>query len=475
MLCAGFRDIDPKENGGFSTELLNSAVTKPKGKTAMATIPQIALFTWKEIEHLGDLSRLKLVLESMPDESLMRKLEAKRGNGRDDYPIRAIWNSLLAGIVFQHASVESLRRELKRNAQLCWVCGFELSRGDKMVPEHWVYTRFLKSLMDHSEAVAAMFENLVDQLRKELPDFGHTLAIDGKAVQSRARGKTKGCPDDRRGDHDADWGVKQYFVNKADGSAERKVKRWFGFKVHTVVDAKYELPIAFDLTKASAAEQPVAHDLIKSLKQTHPSILKHCEYLTADRGYDDGKLHERLWKKHNIKPVIGIRNLWKAPEGFDGTRAVSSLNGVAYDFEGNVYCYNVYGHRQKMAHAGFEAKRNAIKYRCPKKHYGLKCAGSSQCEISSCVRIPIREDRRIFGPVARDGYKWSRIYKSRTAVERVYSRLDTSFGFENHTTRGADKMHLRVSMAYMAMLAMALGRIKQKQHKLMRSLVQQAA
>ena len=46
----------------------------------------------------------------------MQTLEAGREGRRDDYPIRAVWNSVLKGIVFQHESVESLRRELHRNA-----------------------------------------------------------------------------------------------------------------------------------------------------------------------------------------------------------------------------------------------------------------------------------------------------------------------------------------------------------------------
>ena len=41
---------------------------------------------------------------------------------------------------------------------------------------------------------------------------------------------------------------------------------------------------------------------------------------------------------------------------------------------------------------------------------------------------------------------------------KLHRRLDVSFGFENHTIRGRAKMKLRVSMGYMAMLAMALGR-----------------
>ena len=51
----------------------------------MAVIPQKQLFSWKEIENLGDLSRLQLVLNYLPDEPLMRVLESQRGKGRDEY------------------------------------------------------------------------------------------------------------------------------------------------------------------------------------------------------------------------------------------------------------------------------------------------------------------------------------------------------------------------------------------------------
>ena len=44
----------------------------------MAIIPQQTFFVWSEIENLGDLERLNLVLEYMPDEELMRELEKER-------------------------------------------------------------------------------------------------------------------------------------------------------------------------------------------------------------------------------------------------------------------------------------------------------------------------------------------------------------------------------------------------------------
>ena len=323
----------------------------------MAFIPQPLLFSWEEIEILGDLHRLKLLLDNLPDEELMLVLEADRGNGRDDYPIRAMWNSLLAGIVFQHPSIESLRRELARNAQLRRICGFDPARGDKQVPPSWVYSRFQDLLLKHQTEVEGIFQKVLWLVAAELPDFGRSLAIDGKAVNSHARRSGRCNQEDRRGDHDANWGTKSYTVNHSDGSRERKTKSWFGFKIHTVADTTYELPVAFDVTKASAAEQPIAQDLLDDLEEKQPLLLETCEHLMGDRGYDDTKLHRRLWDNHGIKPVIGIRNLWKTPEGHDATCAVKSLQGVAYDFEGKVYCYNAYGHRHKMAHAGFEKDR----------------------------------------------------------------------------------------------------------------------
>lgn len=70
----------------------------------MARIPQPSLFSWRDIDTASDLDRLRLVLEVLPDEELVSFLEKHRGKGRDDFPIRPVWNVLLAGIVYQHKS-----------------------------------------------------------------------------------------------------------------------------------------------------------------------------------------------------------------------------------------------------------------------------------------------------------------------------------------------------------------------------------
>lgn len=437
----------------------------------MAIIPQQTLFSWSEIEELGDLERLKLVIEYIPDEILMKKLEAERKNGRDDYPVRAMWNSVLAGVVFGHISVESLRRELARNAQLRFMCGF-YGTGKKAVPDAWVYTRFLEKLIKYKEEIEKIFEKLVEELYKIIVDFGKNLAIDSKAIPSLANYFNKNQTPDGRRDIDADYGKKEYKGKRKDGSMWEKLVSWFGYKIHLLVDANYDLPIAYSVTKASIPDINEAHKMLKELNDEHPEILEKCDTFEADRGYDDTKLIEKLWDEYEIKPVIQIRDMWKDGEA---TRLLEGYSNVVYDFKGNVYCYCMETDtRREMVPGGFECERNALKKLCPAKQYGINCKCEEKCPVKQGIRIKLETDRRIFTPIDRASYKFDKLYKLRPSVERVNSRLDESFGFEKHYIRGKDKMEVRCGLALCVMLAIAVGRIKQQQYDKFRSLVKSA-
>ena len=44
-------------------------------------------------------------------------------------------------------------------------------------------------------------------------------------------------------------------------------------KLHLVVDAIYELPVAFKVTPASNPEQPEAHELLEGLNKEHSDLI----------------------------------------------------------------------------------------------------------------------------------------------------------------------------------------------------------
>lgn len=437
----------------------------------MSKISQLEFFSWKDVENLGDLERLQLVIETMPDENLMRALEKERERGRNDNPIRPMWNSILAGVIYDHPSVESLIRELKRNAQLRQVCGFSVFTE---APSKSAYSRFLAKLLKHQNLIDEMQHSLLKELMERLPNFGKHLAIDGKAVNSLAKGNTKKVNRDRRAEHDADWGVKTYQGVDEGGKAWKKVKSWFGFRIHLVSDALYELPIAYEVTKASISEKPVMKKLVEGLNKKEPEIIKRAKYFMGDKGYDSEEAIKMLWDQHGIKPIIDIRNMWKDK---DPTRVLNydKYPNVCHDYKGTICCHcPLTGEARQMAYKGFEKKRNALKYQCPQKAYGISCKGAKSCPIKNCLRIPLKTNRRIFTPVARSSYQWQRLYNMRTSIERINSRLDLSFGFEKHFVRGLEKMKLKTGIAFCVMLAIALGRLRQNQEHLMRSLIKVA-
>jgi hypothetical protein len=437
----------------------------------MAIIAQRKLFSWKEVEVRSDLDRLEMVLRVLPDEELMRTLERDRNKGRDDYPVRAVWNSLLAAVVYEHGSVESLRRELQRNGELRDLCGFDAMRGDKAVPPASAYSRFLKNVFEHQEQIEGMFDELLERLRVHLLDLGKHLAVDSKGIRSHGKPTQKGR--DGRREVDAGWGVKRYCGQREDGSLWERVVKWFGYKVHLIVDVVYEMPLGWEVTRASVSDTTRLLPMMEELARKRAWVLERAEDMSGDRGYDSTENNRELQDQWRIKPIIDIRRDWKDGEE---TRPLfwDRVDNVVTDERGSVFCVRGESETVPMAFCGFENNRGTLKYRCPAAAYGMECCERSSCsptDYGRVVRVPMELDRRRFVPVPRDSHKWKRLYRGRTAVERVNSRLDVSFGFERHFIRGIQKMRFRVGLALVVMLAMALGAIEAKREEQMRSLV----
>ena len=335
-------------------------------------------------------------------------------------------------------------------------------------------------VVKHFDWVQRMTDDVIARLSEHLPDLGCRLAMDSKAIASYGQPvrdeKKKGKRDGRR-DLDADHGRKTYRGVREDGSAWEKIVKWYGYKLHLLVDSRYELPLAFRVTKASVADVTEAIPLVKAHAKRNPEVAKRADRLSGDKGYDSGELNEELHEKHGIKPVIDTRRMWKTEK----TRPVvkDRVDSFVHDERGCVSCVcPKSGEMREMAFVGFEKERGTLKYRCPAAAYGFECVGRKQCEqdvhvgeFGRTLRIPLDLDRRIFTPIARNTPKWENSYAERTAVERVNSRIDRVLGFELHFIRGQKKMEARVGLALLVLLAMALGRIEAGQADRMRSFV----
>jgi hypothetical protein len=488
----------------------------------MAAMTQTNLFSWNALEARSDLDRLKLVLDHLPDERLVQYLEVMRGHGRDDYPVRAMWHALLAGIVFQHESPESLLRELARNPSLMDACGFDplpLQRKPKprvvidadtgvsriempptpepvrAVPASWNLSRFLANVIELEETlgmISAMTVVLREQLMAVLPDFGEHLGFDGTDIASHSTGQ-KARTSGQTSDPDADWGYHEtHGVDACTGKAWKKIKRWFGYGLHLIADTRYEIPVAFEVTPASVSEQPTLRAMIRATFSETPALAARCRDFSADRGLDCAETKALLWDDYGIRPLIDTRELWREEKNlpdYDPTKPITRpldperADTIVHTEKGSLHCIcPVAGEQRDLAFQGFEADRNTLKYRCPAAAYGLACQGQAEChqaggvnpgDYGRIVRIKLDEhDRRIFVPTPHGSPSWQRGYNRRSALERINNRIDRHFGFEQHFIRGLAKMTTRVGLAIAVMMAMALGHIQQGRPAQMRSLVQ---
>lgn len=426
----------------------------------MRIITQISLFDDTQNENLGDLERLQKVLANLPDEELIQKLKTIRGKGRNEWPVEAMWNSFIASFVFDHDSIASLLRELNRNSQLRILCGFQphiysvltKQRDDfgkriretryKLAPTASAYTNFLNNLKECQKELRDMFDILVKYMYENLDDFGAILAADGKAIQSFAT-EISQKESGNRGEKDADWCRKTYTTTKRDGEKITKTKKWFGFRLHLISDATYELPVDFEVTKASNSEVKETEKLLENMKGKYSQKTEKCEYFLADRGYDSTDLIQWLTTE-GMSPIIDIRNCWQGEE----TKQFKDTD-LIYDYRGKVYYVPETGEPIELVYRGYDKSRECHRYGFHPKYHDKRI-----------FRIPLKTDPRIFTKVARNSKKWKRLYKKRTSIERVNGRIDRDFQFEKHTIRGLEKMKMFLTVTFIIQLASAKSKIE---------------
>ena len=252
-------------------------------------------------------------------------------------------------------------------------------------------------------------------------------------------------------------------------------------------DTRYELPFDFRVESASVSETPVCREMMSEILSNAEAGAR-CVDFVADRGLDDDQLRRQLHER-GVTPFIETRRMWKDEPLGDirkPTRALCEdrVDTMVYTECGKVYCVCPQsGEVRPMFYAGFEKKRQTLKYRCPAVEYGLHCAGRDECHrmggISPnakqrIVRIKFNDGKhpmRTFGPCPRNTRKWKQTFDRRNSLERINARVGRDFQLDDHFLRGKSAMHLRIAGSMAVMLAIALGCLEKNKPDKMRSLV----
>lgn len=213
------------------------------------------------------VAKLQGIFDSIDDAELIQALNGRIHRGCQGYTVKALWRSYLICYVENIPTVRGLIRALENNPDLCKVAGI----NPLAVPHESTYSRFVAKLSKHKDLVKKALDNCVGELKANLDGFGEVVAIDSTDVRAYSKG-VKNSAIKRAADPDARWGAK-----KKHGSPYF----WFGYKVHMVCDAVYELPIHVEVSPANKSDY---QSFIGPLRNAN--IKGTVKVATADAGYD---------------------------------------------------------------------------------------------------------------------------------------------------------------------------------------------
>jgi hypothetical protein len=403
------------------------------------------LFAWDELEDSPSLRTVKQLLEALPDAKLLDSLRRARGKGRDDYPIHVLWGVVVLRVALRHITTEAVLGELRRNAGLRALIGIDSERA---VPKPWNVSRFEDTLgrEPHRTLLKELFDGLIQRLGVAIPALGVDTAGDATALSARRKAAEGAEQEVKEGLPQASGGRKEY---TDDDGKVTKVVEWFGFKLHLIVDIKNEVVLSYEVTDTKAGDGETLPAVLGQARANLPP--GRIKTLAYDKAADGDDVHREL-DRAGITPVIQMRGLWKTePErllpGHDGT------SNVVYDELGTIYCYDKVSDppvRHPMSYIGHEPGRETLKYRCPARHEGWECPMSSVCNAGKSygktVRVPRGVDLRRFPALPRATKKFERMYKGRTAVERVNARLKLFWGVDDGNVKGSRRFVAQVGV-----------------------------
>jgi Transposase DDE domain/Transposase domain (DUF772) len=411
----------------------------------MVLHPAKPLFDWESLEDSPSLRTIKDLLAALPDAKLLDSLRTARGKGRNDYPVHVLWGTVVLRVALRHVTTEAVLAELRRNEGLRRLIGIESEDG---VPRPWNLSRFEEALgrEPHRTLLKEVFDVLIRRLGAAVPDLGRATAGDATGLSARRKEGEAAQEEIDEGLPQASGGRKEY--HDAEGKVT-KVVEWFGFKLHLLVDVEHEVVLSYEITDTKAGDGETLPVILGQAEANLPE--DRIETLAYDKAADSAEVHRTLSGK-GITPLIQMRGLWQTePErmlpGHGGT------SNVVYTEDGTIYCYDKVSDppvRHKMSYIGHEPERETLKYRCPARHEGWECPMSATCNAGKSygktVRVPQATDPRRFPSLPRATKKFERLYKGRTAVERVDARLKVFWGVDDGNVTGSRRFFARVGV-----------------------------
>ncbi|WP_431027801.1 transposase [Lysinibacillus sp. LZ02] len=424
----------------------------------MTIIKQMRLFDIHELMEMESSHRFDAILTTFdlqPIFQLFRK-KTMRGAPRE-LNYGAMIQSLIIRIVERIPTVKDLIKRLKNDLIFRLDCGFLLSDS---VPSEASYSRMV-DVISQSEVFDKMQDEIIQTAFTEGFLNDEHLSFDATHFEARDASKPSEKKEKipkKRGrkskEERAAWLAEQAEIEANLTTYEKKLEAqltiptqtlwqdipiepkwgvkknsdgkntfWFGFKGHLAVSTKSQYIVARLMSSGSLSDSKAAIPLLKKVAEVVPN-----QFTTTifDAGYDYEAIYQQILNQ-DMKAVIPyVKRRESEILGFDEHFRPTCVREHSY-------CYD-----------SFDEKYQSLKFTRPKECATCPLRTDSLCQ--KVFKIKCETDIRKYTYPARGSALWEKLYKERTAVERVNAYLKEYFQLNNvrHRTGRKAKLHFNL-------------------------------
>ncbi|MBD1383633.1 IS1182 family transposase [Metabacillus arenae] len=433
----------------------------------MSIIRQGSLFDIQELYDLEPTQRFEAIFSAIDIEPIFAVVTKKSRFGRPvDLNYAAMIYSLVARISERIPFIKDLVKRLKNDMIFRLDCGFLVSDS---VPSEAAYSRIV-TIISESNVLEKVQETLLHQAITEGFITDDTVAIDAthflakdqappKEEQPKQEPKKRG----RKSKEERE----QWLVEKAEREAnlplfEKKIEEqldvplaelraeipqapewgvkknsegknvfWYGYKAHLAVGTTSQYILQSLLSSANLNDGKAAIPLLKGIHER--VTLSSLRYETMDAGYDYEPIYTQIHRMGHQAVIAYNKRNEPEPIGFDKHFAPTCVREHSYRYD------------------SFDSKYETLKYTRPKECEDCPLANDGLCQ--KVYKVKITTDLRKYTAPARGSKAWKKIFKRRTAVERVNAYLKEYFQLNNvrYRTGKRAKVHFDlVTLVYNA-------------------------
>ena len=211
------------------------------------------------------------------------------------------------------------------------------------------------------------------------------------------------------------WGIKK--------NSDGKNTFWYGFKGHLAVSTKSQYIVARLMSSGNLSDSKATIPLLKKVNHIMPN---HFTTAIFDAGYD----YEAIYRQISIQEMKAVIPYVKRHEG----------EMIGFDEHFRPTCVREYSY----CYDSFDEKYQTLKFTRPKECATCPLRDDSLCQ--KVFKIKCETDIRKYTFPARGSELWKKLYKERTAVERVNGYLKQFFQLNNvrHKTGRKAKLHFNL-------------------------------